>query len=118
MTNSNNTQLFEASVQQSIQPLLENISTFKRFKGCYTMVGCIEKTDKQGKQYWIMHLSDISTFINVYCFNMNDFIAQLQPNSIVHIEATLKYDNVYVGNYHFPKHVEHLSPVLKYSTTR
>jgi 3'-5' exoribonuclease len=93
MTNSNNTQLFEASVQQSIQPLLENISTFKRFKGCYTMVGCIEKTDKQGKQYWIMHLSDISTFINVYCFNMNDFIAQLQPNSIVHIEATLKYVN-------------------------
>jgi len=91
MTNSNNTQLVQASVQQSIQPLLENISSFKRFKGCYTMIGCIEKTDKEGKQYWIMQLSDISTFINVYCFNMNDFMMQLKTNDIVHIEATLKY---------------------------
>ena len=91
MTNSNNTQLVQATVQQSIQPLLENISSFKRFKGCYTMVGCIEKTDKLGKQYWVMQLSDISTFINVYCFNMNDFMVQLQANTVVHIEATLKY---------------------------
>ncbi len=91
MTNSNNPQLVQATVQQSIQPLLENISSFKRFKGCYTMVGCIEKNDKLGKQYWVMQLSDISTFINVYCFNMNDFMVQLQANTVVHIEATLKY---------------------------
>jgi 3'-5' exoribonuclease len=91
MTNSNNTQLFQASVQQSIQPLLENVSSFKRFKGCYTLVGCAEKIDKQGKQYWIMQLSDISTVLNIYCFNMNSFMEQLQANSIVHIEATLKY---------------------------
>ncbi|TWX70427.1 HDIG domain-containing metalloprotein [Colwellia sp. C1TZA3] len=91
MTNSNNTQLVQATVKQSIQPLLENISSFKRFKGCYTMVSCIEKTDKLGKQYWVMQLSDISTFINVYCFNMNNFMRQLQANAIVHIEAALKY---------------------------
>ncbi|MBL4765247.1 MAG: HD domain-containing protein [Colwellia sp.] len=91
MTNSNNTTLVQTTVQPSIQPLLKSISSFKRFKGCYTMVGCIEKTDKLGKQYWVMQLSDISTFINVYCFNMNYFMMQLQTNTIVHIEATLKY---------------------------
>ena len=91
MTNSNNTQLVQTTVQQSIQPLLENVSSFKRFKGCYIMVGCVEKIDKLGKQYWIMQLSDISTVLNIYCFNMNAFMEQLQANTIVHIEATLKY---------------------------
>lgn len=91
MTNSNNTQLVQTNVQQSIQPLLENVSSFKRFKGCYTLVGCAEKIDKQGKQYWIMQLSDISTVLNIYCFNMNAFMEQLQANTIVHIEATIKY---------------------------
>jgi len=91
MINSNNTQLVQTTVKQSIQPLLENISSFKRFKGCYIMVGCIEKKDRLGKQYWVMQLSDISTFINVYCFNMNDLMMQLKANTIVHIEATLKY---------------------------
>jgi len=92
--NSSNTQLIQTTVQQSIQPLLKNISSFKRFKGCYALVGCVEKTDKLGKTYWIIQLSDISTVLNIYCFNMNEFMMQLQVNTIVHIEATLKYIDV------------------------
>jgi len=45
--------------------------------------------DKLGKQYWIMTLSDISTSIQVYCFNMNSFMVKLQPDTFVHIEAKL-----------------------------
>ncbi|RHW75009.1 HD domain-containing protein [Colwellia sp. RSH04] len=91
MTNSPYTQLMPATVEQSIQPLLTEVSSFKRFKGAYKLVGSTERIDKSGKAYWIIKLSDISTSINVYCFNMNEFVEQLTINSIVHIEATLKY---------------------------
>ena len=91
MTNSPYTQLTPATVEQSIQPLLAEVSSFKRFKGAYSLVGSTERIDKSGKAYWIIKLSDISTSINVYCFNMNEFVEQLACNAIVHIEATLKY---------------------------
>jgi len=90
MTNLHNTQVVTASVEQSIQPLLSEIASFKRFKGCYTMVNCVERIDKFGKPYWIMKLSDITTSIDVYCFNMNEFMELMSRNSLVHIEATLK----------------------------
>lgn len=90
MTNLHNTQLITATVAQSIQPLLTEVASFKRFKGAYNLVGSTERIDKSGKAYWIIKLSDISTSINVYCFNMNEFIEQLTCNSVVHIEATLK----------------------------
>jgi len=91
MTNLPQTNLIPETVEQSIQPLLAEVATFKRFKGTYSLVGSAERIDKSGKAYWIIKLSDISTSINVYCFNMNEFIGHLAVNSIVHIEATLKH---------------------------
>jgi 3'-5' exoribonuclease len=91
MINLNKKMIVQSTITSSIQPLLENVSSFKRFKGCYTMVGSLERTDRCGKQYWIMQLSDISTVLNIYCFNMNDFMQHLHTNTLVHIEATLKY---------------------------
>ncbi len=90
MTNSHSMQLITSTVEQSIQPLLTEVASFKRFKGCYMFVGSTQRIDKSGKAYWIIKLSDISTSINVYCFNMNEFVEQLTYNSVVHIEATLK----------------------------
>ena len=83
------------TIEQSIQPLLKNVANFKRFKGFYTLTASTQKIDKYGKPYWIIKLSDISTTINVYCFNMNDFVKRLAVNSIVHIEASLKYVDGY-----------------------
>lgn len=91
MTNSPRTQLIPATVEHSIQPLLAEVASFKRFKGAYSLVGSTERIDKSGKAYWIIKLSDISTSINVYCFNMNQYVELLACNSVVHIEATLKY---------------------------
>ena len=78
------------TIEQTVQPLLKNVSNFKRFKGFYTLTASSQKIDKYGKPYWIIKLSDISKTINVYCFNMNDFVERLAVNSFVHIEACLK----------------------------
>ncbi len=89
-TNQKSSTLTPYSIEQSIQPLLKNVAKFKRFKGFYSLTASTQKIDKLGKPYWIIKLSDISTTINVYCFNMNDFVEQLAINSLVHIEASLK----------------------------
>lgn len=89
LNNSLNTSVLN-TIEQSIQPLLKNVATFKRFKGFYTLTARSQRIDKYGKPYWIIKLSDISTTINVYCFNMNDFIEQLTINTLVQIEASLK----------------------------
>ena len=81
-------QLF--TLNSSIQPLLTNIYNFKRFKGNYVLISCIEKRDKHGDSYWVLELSDISATIKVYCFNLNVNFKQLNPNAIIHVEATLK----------------------------
>lgn len=91
MTNLQSTRVNQATVEHSIQPLLTEVASFKRFKGAYSIVGSTERIDKSGKAYWIIKLSDISTSINVYCFNMNEYVEQLACNSFVYIEATLKY---------------------------
>jgi len=91
MTNLHSAQIIPATVEHSIQPLLAEVASFNRFKGAYSLVGSTERIDKSGKIYWIIKLSDISTSINVYCFNMNEYVEQLTCNTIVHIEATLKY---------------------------
>ena len=95
MTNSNKQQFLQTTVQQSIQPLLSDISAFKRFKGCYELIECNRRIDGLGNTYWIIKLIDFSSTIQVYCFNMNIYIKNLQPNSKVHIEATVKMKNGY-----------------------
>ena len=81
-------QLF--TLNSSIQPLLTNIYNFKRFKGNYVLISCIEKRDKHGNSYWVLELSDISATIKMYCFNLNVNFNQLKPNTLIHVEATLK----------------------------
>lgn len=93
MTKSNNKQLIQTTIQQSIQPLLADVPAFKRFKGCYELIECNKKIDGHGNTYWIIKLLDFSSTIQVYCFNMNSYLKNLQPNSKVHIEATIKKIN-------------------------
>ncbi|WP_426357682.1 OB-fold nucleic acid binding domain-containing protein [Pseudocolwellia sp. HL-MZ19] len=93
MINLNKTKLIQTSVTESIQPLLADIPVFKRFKGCYQLIECNKRIDAYGKIYWIIKLFDFSSTVQVYCFNMNNYVKTLQPNSIVHIEATLKQVN-------------------------
>lgn len=93
MINSNKAQLVQTTVEQSIQPLLADIPAFKRFKGYYKLIECNSKIDEYGKTYWIIKLFDFSSTIQVYCFNMNEYIRRLHLNSKVHIEATIKQVN-------------------------
>ena len=89
MTNLQSTRVNQATVEHSIQPLLTEVASFKRFKGAYSIVGSTERIDKSGKAYWIIKLSDISTSINVHCFNMNEYVEQLACNSFVYIGVLL-----------------------------
>ena len=86
MKNINQTIAFN----HSIQPPLSNAANFKRFKGNYVVIGCIEKCDKNGDSYRILELSDISATIKMYCFDLNINPAHLMPNALIHVEATLK----------------------------
>lgn len=95
MTKYNNVQLVQTTVQQSIQPLLADIPGFKRFKGCYELIECNKRMDGYGKTYWIIKLFDFSSTIQVYCFNMNEYVKSLRLNSKIHIEATVKQVNGY-----------------------
>lgn len=93
MITSNKAQLVQTTVEQSIQPLLANIAAFKRFKGCYELIECNKRIDGYGKAYWIIKLFDFSSTIQVYCFNMNEYVKSLRLNSKIHIEATVKQVN-------------------------
>lgn len=74
----------------SIQPTLLDAKKFKRFKGKYFMVACLQKQAKNGEPYWEICLSDSSTSLKVYCFYQGHFFSSFKANSLVHVEACIK----------------------------
>jgi hypothetical protein len=75
---------------KSIQPTLSDVKTFKRFKGRYFMVACLQKHGKNGEPYWEIGLSDSTTTVKVYCFDQRHFFSSFQANSLVHVEVCVK----------------------------
>ena len=75
---------------KSIQPSLSKVKEFKRFKGRYFLVGCLQKHSKKGEPIWEICLSDSTATVKVYCFDQRHFFSSFKANSLVHIEVCAK----------------------------
>jgi 3'-5' exoribonuclease len=74
----------------SIQPLLADVTNFKRFMGRYFLSSVITRTDKSSRPCRILTFSDASGDFTVYCNNPSLMETHLLPHSMVHIEAALQ----------------------------
>lgn len=74
----------------SIQPTLVHANKFKRFKGKYFIVACLQKHAKNDQPYWEICLSDSTATVKVYCFDQRHFFSTFEANTLVHIEVCTK----------------------------
>jgi 3'-5' exoribonuclease len=71
------------------QPLLADAYNDNRIKGTYYLVGFVARFDKSNTPFWEITLSDASASLTVYCRDQACIFGNLQPQSLVDIEARI-----------------------------
>lgn len=73
------------------QPLLVDVFNHQRFKGSYYLMGFLAKLDENKQPFWVITLSDATGFLQVYCRDHTCIADNLQPQSLVDVEASVDY---------------------------
>ena len=69
--------------------LQSNIEPAFRFKGNYYLVGQVTKPDSNGNLVSVLHISDATNQLKIFCRDQLCISGDLRPNSLVHVEAQL-----------------------------
>ncbi|WP_438863293.1 HD domain-containing protein [Neptunicella sp.] len=78
---------------ESMQPLLVDVPEYKRFSGRYFLTGLVTKPDQAGNPVTVLTVSDATSDFRVFCTSPVLLDCNLQPNTMVHVEAAL-YQNM------------------------
>ena len=69
--------------------LLSRVYGIRRFIGTYFLVGFSARLHPNGFPFWEVVVSDLTDTLTVYCLDESCILGDLQPQSLVHIEASL-----------------------------